>query len=504
MLSEQRRVQLDGIVQEMIANKEKDDDIQKVVTDFSQKYADEAETAAPEEVPEEGGGLLGGAIRAAGKVKDATTGVVRGAAKGIASTVLGGGELVERVGGAIGNKAFEAVTGKKAPLADEKGVVTKAREAIQPKGTAETIGFSGEQLAELFLPVPGAAKAKLAGAAVEKLPVLARAAGMLKAAGGEAANLAARVGLQTGGDPGETAKAAVLGGISVPFGRAIEKMAGVALPKIARKLEEYNLRLTPVQRSNLGAKVGQVSDWLSKNKITGNPQQRLDKVTKVYQDTEKVFQDFLAKEAKDVRVPRQKLLDEIEGLKQNFTNDRDSLAIDRQIDEIKTLLETKFDEVIDLSRLNKLKRTTMEGAFNDAGTKVRDDVEFALGDVLKRNIEEAAAGLKVAGKDVADFNREYGTVINARKLLKTAVGRPEIGAIGRIISTLVGASVGGAVAGPAGGVVGTMIGQNVGKAVAGTAVRSNAASMLQGLSGIPAEKSIGAIMRLIQAGSQGR
>ncbi len=502
MLSEQRRTQLDGIVSQMISNKESDEDVQKVVDDFSQKYSGE-QAAAPAPAPEEGGGALGGVVRAVGKVKDATTGVVRGAAKGIASTAIGGGELVERAGQFLGDKAFEAVTGKKAPVS-EKGLVTKAREGLQPKGTAETIGFSGEQLAELFLPIPGGAKAKLLGTAVDKAPILARAAGMLKAAGGEAANLAARVGLQTGGDPGETAKAAVLGGISVPFGRAIEKMAGVALPKIARKLEEYNLRLTPVQRSNLGAKVGQVSDWLSKNKITGNPQQRLDKVTKVYQDTEKVFQDFLAKEAKDVRVPRQKLLDEIEGLKQNFTNDRDSLAIDRQIDEIKMLLETKFDEAIDLSRLNKLKRTTMEGAFNDAGTKVRDDVEFALGDVLKRNIEEAAAGLKVAGKDVADFNREYGTVINARKLLKTAVGRPEIGAIGRIISTLVGASVGGAVAGPAGGVVGTMIGQNVGKAVAGTAVRSNAASMLQGLSGIPAEKSIGAIMRLIQAGSQGR
>lgn len=501
MLSEQRRTQLDGIVSQMISNKETDEDIQKVVDDFSQKYANEAATA-PGATPE-GSGILGKVGRAAAAVKDATTGVVRGAAKGIASTAIGGGELVERAGQFLGDKAFEAVTGKQAP-ASEKGLVTKAREAIKPQGTAETIGFSGEQLAELFLPIPGGAKAKLAGTAVDRLPILARATGMLKAAGGEAANLAARVGLQTGGDPGETTKAAVLGGVSVPFGRAIEKVAGAALPKVAKKLEEYNLRLTPVQRSNLGVKVGEVSDWLSKNKITGNPQQRLDKVTKVYQDTEKVFQDFLAKEAKDVRVPRQKLLDEIENLKANFTNDRDSLAIDRQIDEIKTLLETKFDEAIDLSRLNKLKRTTMEGAFNDAGTKVRDDVEFALGDVLKKNIEEAAAGLKVAGKDVAEFNRQYGTVINARKLLKTAVGRPEIGAIGRIISTLVGASVGGSIGGVGGGVVGTVLGQNVGRAVAGTAVRSQAASALQGLSGIPGEKSLSTIMRLIQGASQER
>lgn len=503
MLSEQRRVQLDGIVQEMIANKETDDDIQKVVTDFSQKYAGEAE-AAPAPEPEEGGGFLGGAIRAAGKVKDATTGVVRGAAKGVASTVLGGGELVERVGGAIGNKAFEAMTGKKAPLAEEKGVVTKAREAIQPKGTAETIGFSGEQLAELFLPVPGAAKAKLAGAAVEKLPVLARAAGMLKAAGGEAANLASRVALQTGGDPVETAKAAVLGGLSVPFGKAIEKVAGTALPKLAKKLEQYNLRLTPVQRSNLGVKVGEVSDWLSKNRITGNPQQRLDKITKVYQDTEKTFQNFLETSAKDVTIPRQKLLDDLDEIKTLFKDDRDVIAIEKQIDEVKDLLTTRYDENTAIDRLNKLKRTTFGNAFNEAGTKVRDDIEFAIGDVLKRNIEEATDGLTIAGKSVKDFNREYGTIINARKLLKTAVGRPEIGAIGRIISTIVGASVGGSVGGVGGGVIGTILGQNVGQAVAGTAARSNAAAALQSLSGFPGEKTIGGIIRLIQAGTQGR
>lgn len=519
MLSEQRRTQLDGIVSQMIANKETDDDIQKVVDDFSQKYsAEQAEAPAAAE----DGGVLGGIGRAATAVKDATTGVVRGVAKGVASTVLGAGEAVERVGGAIGNKAFEAATGKKAPLAGEKGTVTQVREKVQPKGGAESLGFSGEQIAELFLPIPGGAKARLAGQAVEKLPVLARATGMLKAVGGEAANLAARVGLQTGGDPVETAKAAVLGGLSVPIGKAIEKVAGTVLPAVAKKIEEYNLRLTPVQRSNLGVKVGEVSDWLSSNKITGNPQQRLDKITKVYQDKEKAFQSFLSNEAKDVTVSRGKLIDQLESLKGKYANDRDSLSIDKQIDEFITTLKKRYPDTkvpldpsnpnkgfslndnVPVASVNQLKRTTFEGAFNEAGTKVRDDVEFAVGDILKRNIEEVTEGLTLEGKALADFNREYGTIINARKLLKTAVGRAEIGLVGRIISSIVGGSVGTAIAGPAGGVVGTVVGQNVGQAVAGTGMRSRAASALQGLSGVPGEKTVGAVMRAIQAATQGR
>lgn len=502
MLSEQRRTQLDGIVTKMIENKESDDDIKLVIDDFSQKYADEAPAA---EAPKpQGGGALGGVVRTVGKIKDATTGVVRGAAKGIASTALGGGELVERVGGALGGAAFKAVTGKEAPIEGEKGFVTGLREKIQPQGAAETIGFSGEQLAELFLPVPGAAKAKLAGQAVEKLPVLARAAGMLKAAGGEAANLAARVGLQTGGDPFETAKAAALGGVSVPIGKAFEAVAGKVLPKLARNIQKYTLRLTPVQKSNLGVKVSEVTDYLSAKGITGGPEARLEKVTKIYHDSEKTFQDFLANEAKNATVPRRKVIDELESLKSVFKDDRDVIAIEKQIDEVKDLLTARYEEAIPIIRLNKLKRTTFGNAFNEAGTKVRDDIEFAIGDVFKNNIEESTKGLKIAGKTVEDFNREYGTVINARKILKGSVGRPEIGPIARLIGTMIGAKVGAEAVGLPGFIGGGIAGQQIGAALFGTGVRSQVASALQRLGTLPGEKAVGNIVRLIQAGTQNR
>jgi hypothetical protein len=502
MLSEQRRAQLDGIVQQMIENKETDSDIQKVVDDFSQKYSTEAPTAAPEAASAQAPGALSAVAGAAKGLKEATTGLFRGAGKGIASTVLGGGELVERAGSALGNAAFKAVTGKEAPP-QAPGAITAAREKLQPQGAAEKFGFSGEQLAELFLPVPGEAKAKLLGTAVDKATLLARAVGMLKAAGGESANLASRVALQTGGDPVSTGTAAVLGGLSVPVGAAFEKIAGATLPKLARKIQEYTLRLTPPQKANLGAKVGEVADYLSAKGITGGPKARLEKVTKIYQDTEKTFQDFLAGEAKDVTASRQKVIDELEALKAAFKDDRDVVAIEKQIDEVKDLLMKRYEENIPIARLNKLKRTTFENAFNEAGTKVRDDIEFVIGDVFKNNIEKATEALQIAGKSVKDFNKEYGTVINARKILKGSVGRPEIGPIARLIGTMIGAKVGVEAGGLPGFIGGGIAGQQIGTALFGTGVRSAAASALQKL-GEPGKKTVSDIIRLIQSGMQNR
>ncbi len=40
VLSEQNRAKLDGIVQQMVANKESDEDIQFVVNDFKTKYSE--------------------------------------------------------------------------------------------------------------------------------------------------------------------------------------------------------------------------------------------------------------------------------------------------------------------------------------------------------------------------------------------------------------------------------------------------------------------------------
>ena len=65
---------------------------------------------------------------------------------------------------------------------------------------------------------------------------------------------------------------------------------------------------------------------------------------------------------------------------------------------MKTLLKTNYREKIPLSRLNPLKRSTYQNAYNQAGDKVIDDVEFYIGDLFKTAIEKATKGLKITGK----------------------------------------------------------------------------------------------------------
>lgn len=176
----------------------------------------------------------------------AATSPIRGMAKGFTSTALGGGELVERAGGALGDLAFETFTGKTAP-AREKGPITALREKIQPKGIGEQIGFGAEQIAELFLPVPGGAKAKLAASAAEKAPILARALGLLKTSGKEGAKFAAQTAIQSGGDVGEVTSAGIIGAVTpvigpvikTPLTKAAEKLYGSALkPGLGKKTLE--------------------------------------------------------------------------------------------------------------------------------------------------------------------------------------------------------------------------------------------------------------------------
>ena len=50
MLPENRRTQLDGIVQQMVNNGESDNDIQFVVNDFKTKYAAEQPSPAPQDL----------------------------------------------------------------------------------------------------------------------------------------------------------------------------------------------------------------------------------------------------------------------------------------------------------------------------------------------------------------------------------------------------------------------------------------------------------------------
>jgi uncharacterized protein YihD (DUF1040 family) len=222
----------------------------------------------------------------------------------------------------------------------------------------------------------------------------------------------------------------------------------------------------------------------------GTPTQRLNKVTKLYNDTEKTFQGFLSGAAKDVKIKKDAIISELEALKKNYVNDADLFAIEKQITQSINLLKSRWPKDIPLARLNTLKRSVMENAFNEAGSKVRDDVEFAIGDVLYNNIKRASDGMTIAGKTLEDFNKNYGLIITARKLMKKAEGRAQIGLVGKLGASTISSAVGNKLGGLGGAIGGATAGGYLADLLFGTAARSILSQALERGSNIPVKPLI--------------
>ena len=272
--------------------------------------------------------------------------------------------------------------------------------------------------------------------------------------------------------------------------QGIAKVVGVSAtkmgPKLAKSLERANLRLTPSQTSTLGNKVNDVIAFNNKYKIAGSPESRYAKATALYETFEQELKSFLGGEARSVTTDKGKIISEIENLKQNYTNNRDFTAISRQIDDAIAAVQRQPDNV-PLTNLNELKRSTYAQAYNKAGDKIADWVEHEVGDILRENIESATAGMKVRGRDIGQFNKDYGTLITSRRLLRLAQGRPQVGTFAsRILGAMVGSSLGGA----GGTFAGALFGPTATAQLPITAVRSFGASALSRTQGVQIPQAV--------------
>lgn len=246
--------------------------------------------------------------------------------------------------------------------------------------------------------------------------------------------------------------------------------AKAGLENLAPKLEEANLRLTPTQKVNFANKIDGITNYIAKELPTGSPETRYEAIIQKSADMEDKVQTFLKADAKGITVDRNTLTSQTEALKSEFAGQRDALEIDRQIDGFKTLLEAKYPTQIPVTDLNTLKRSTFESAFNAAGTKVSDAVEFRLGDMLYDNLKTATKD--VGSKSLQELNKEYSTVINAKKLLKAAMGRPQVGFIDKLVTGVTGGIIGNAFGGPIGSAVGGFIGKSVADHIPATGIKS--------------------------------
>jgi len=373
--------------------------------------------------------------------------------KNLANIGLGLAEtpIALATGQQINNPTYEAFINN---MAERYGGI----ENIKHTAYTDPVGF----LADIASVVDGGGTALTKLGEVSKLGTVARAGEILSKVG-EAANpinIAAK-----------------------PFELA-STWAKAGLADLGTKLETSNLRLTPVQKANFASKIPEVADYISKEIPLGGPETRFEASVAKVDGFEEKLQNFLDTDAKGITVPKKDLQDVVNGLKEQFRTDRDSLAIDRQLDEFQKLLESKFPDEIPLADLNKLKRSTFKNAFNQTGTKVSDAVEYMLGDVMKTGIENATGGfkdysgktfpnIKIDGKTIGEFNKEYGVALNAKKLLKIAMGRPQANFIEHLVSSSFGGAVGSAF-GPLGAGVGTLAGEAAAKSVPMTAIKSAA------------------------------
>jgi outer membrane lipoprotein SlyB len=165
-------------------------------------------------------------------------------------------------------------------------------------------------------------------------------------------------------------------------------------------------------------------------------------------------------------VPKDKVIKELQAIPEQYTNNLTEYqsVVNKVESAVKTLTE-KFGKEITLEDLNKIKREMWENAYSRNNTDVINDVAYEIGNRMKGFIEKAIPAMK-------KFNKEYGMVIAAKRALFKATTRPEIGLIGKGVSTAASGTIGGLIGGPMGAAAGTIAGPQIGELVAGTAART--------------------------------
>lgn len=185
MLPEERRIQLDGIVNKMLQNKEPDENIQFVVDDFKKKYSTQ------NIVPPEKGVIQ----KTVGAVKDLGIGAVKG-------TV----ETLQNIGKVITDPLSEAMGGGETGFTEEQ---------LEGKNAAQKAGKFIERVAEFAVPLSKISKAT-------------KGASILKRALAEGTASAGVESVQQGEINKETAISGVVGGGIPVAGKVADFGLGIA------------------------------------------------------------------------------------------------------------------------------------------------------------------------------------------------------------------------------------------------------------------------------------
>lgn len=300
----------------------------------------------------------------------------------------------------------------------------------------------------------------------------------------------------------------VLGGGAEAAGLGLEKTIKGAR-EMGKEFEQQTFKLTPTQKTNLGAKLDELTQFSADNIPAGNPEQRFAYADDLYQHYEEQLQGALER-TKPVKlvtgetvqkplaeVPKDTFLKQLISIKGSYKYDRDAEAVYSQIDDaIKTIKNQYKGDFIPVDKLNIFKRTTYQNAYNKAGSKVLDTVEHDIGDAARVAIERATekAGVDIGGKSIGEFNHEYGNLIQLRKILKLAQNRPELGFTKRIMSRIIGGIIGHSLGGIPGLVGGELIAEPIAKGIAGTAAATGMSKRLMNVK----DREIGSVIQRLR------
>ena len=432
MLTEERRKQLDGIVGQMVNNKESDSNIRFVVDDFKQKYQGESAVQAPTQPKKD---LLQ-------KTGDIVNKIFPG----------------EKIGEAIGTQIAKS------------RVAPEARQFVEPGPTGSQI--AGD-VASVALNIAGVKGAGMVGSLGKRILKMA----------GLGAGISGAETIKEGGDIKEAAGSAIGGGI---ISGALP-VAGAGLRAIGRQIEQLPARFV---NSALGRKKAQVlqdiakdnvddfSKYVLKSKPIGSANklagESIEHVEKLGGEIETSLTSAIRQSGSKVTIGRNNLLDDIaklpeaEGalLKRNDIK----AVIERLAPQTKKLLQKESLNLLEANKLRQLvDRTLGDRAF--LGSQLSSDkaVLKSFANTLRETVKsKAPEGTRELFKELTNEIRFRDALLD--KIAKRA-GNQVIS-----FGDLIGAGIGSV-----GGVPGALTGMATRRAIESVPFKIGAAKFTNAL-----------------------
>lgn len=419
-----------------------------------------------------------------------------GVLKGIGSTLAG----AEKLGGKILDLPGKAL-GFKPPV--DKGLLElqKDKGTFTPKTTSQKIGFGAEQIAEMFIPIPGGAKAKAA------TKLAGGAKGILGRGALEAGELGLKTAIQTGGDAKETAKSAAIGGAFGIGAGLLSKTAAKTAPKLRASAERGMAKALGPTTKAMKLQTEKVSPELVKRGFKGLT--RGDLAKKAASNLEKATDDLnrvIESIPPGTRVNAKSILKALQDSKAAYMVD-DVIVEPRAVKAIDDMAKTvkEMGPKVSFESMRNLRQILDKSVAKSKGFLLDEASTFSI--AAKRDASNAIRReLAKQFPDLAKVNAEYSFWRNVDDILTETLQRTSAQStpLGEQILGGAGAAGGFASGGIGGAVTGAVVLSNLRKAVTSSGWRTVGAAIKSRLADALANNRLeeaAAIIAKILAGS---